>query len=318
MMSEENPKVSVVMPVYNGESYLSEAIESILAQTFENFEFVIVNDGSTDNSEEIIRSFPDERIRLINQSNRGLVESLNCGLHSSRGTYIARMDADDVCAPSRLEAEIKLFLSCPSLSVVGTSIKRIDPAGRLLKVDYYLANDAEIRQEMLLDNPFAHGSIMMRRDFALQAGGYRSEYWPAEDYDLWRRMASLGELANILEPLYLHRENSGTTPLHQSRRSEVTVRISNELLSASAPLRDLPLRQCLRRYEHEPRSVREVVQARVISNYYRVLLAYGARGMPLLALCRLARLTTTSGKAGFQSVARNISRKVNGVRSVIS
>src|SRR5215813_1090725 len=130
MMNEDAPKVSVVMPVYNGESYLCEAIESVLAQTFEKFEFVIINDGSTDNSEEIILSYPDERIRLIQQSNRGLVESLNCGLQSSRGAYIARMDADDISAPSRLEAELKMFLSQPSLSMVGTSIKRIDPAGR--------------------------------------------------------------------------------------------------------------------------------------------------------------------------------------------
>jgi len=298
-----------VMPVYNGESYLCEAIESVLGQTFENFEFLIINDGSTDSSEEIIRSYPDERIQLIQQCNRGLVESLNRGLQSARGTYIARMDADDISDPSRLEQEIKLFLSHPSLSVVGTSIKRIDPGGRFLKVDYYLANDAEIRQEMLLHNPFAHGSVMMRRDFALQAGGYRSEYWPAEDYDLWRRMAGFGELANILEPLYLYRENSnGTTSLHLSRQMDMTTRISNELLASPAPLRDLPLRQCLRLYDEQPRPVREVVQSRVISNYFRILMAYGVRGRLLLAMMRFARLTMTSGKAGLHSVLKKIHR----------
>ncbi len=129
----ENPKVSVIMSVYNGDKYLREAIESILNQTFTDFEFIIVNDGSTDNSLEIIESYDDERIKTINnKKNIGLTKSLNKALKFAKGKYIARQDADDVSLPNRFEKQVEYLDSHPEVALVGTSVYLIDENGKII------------------------------------------------------------------------------------------------------------------------------------------------------------------------------------------
>jgi glycosyltransferase involved in cell wall biosynthesis len=206
---DKQPKVSVVMSVYNGEKYIKKAIESILCQTFRDFEFIIINDGSTDNTLKIISKCKDSRIVLITRQNKGLVASLNEGIIKAKGEYIARQDADDYSDPERLEKQIsKINKGKGNIVLIGTSMHYIGLNGNTIKDYYVLSGDSELRSELMIRNPFVHGSVIFKKQTAIQAGLYRKEFWPAEDYDLWQRLSGLGDVENLYEPLYYYRENN--------------------------------------------------------------------------------------------------------------
>ncbi len=204
------PLVSVVMSVYNGGQYLHQAIESILNQTFKNFEFIIINDGSTDKSLEIIKGFAkkDRRIKAITRENKGLVASLNEGILIAKGQLIARQDADDASLPTRLEKQVNEFNKSPNLVLLGSSMKVMDEESKTLHTHYVLLGNTELKQELLVRSPFAHGSTMYKKEVAIKAGLYSQQCWPAEDYEFWLRLGSYGDFANINQPLYIYRENS--------------------------------------------------------------------------------------------------------------
>ena len=191
--------ISVIMPVYNGEKYLSEAIESILNQTYRNFEFLIINDGSTDTSEEIICSYTDPRIfYLKNDKNRGLVYTLNYGISVARGEYIARMDADDISFPHRFEKQIEAFDIDSDLGLCGTWAKVIG-SNTILKVE---TEHERIKCGLFFTNQFIHSSVMLRKDILIELGNYYDENnFPAEDYGLWIELSCKIKLVNI--PLIL-------------------------------------------------------------------------------------------------------------------
>jgi glycosyltransferase involved in cell wall biosynthesis len=206
-INQISPLVSVVMSVYNGETYLREAIDSILNQTFSDFEFIIINDGSSDNSLSIIQSYHDKRIVLIdNDGNKGLIFSLNKGLEIAKGAYIARMDADDVCMPERLNLQVKLFENQPSAMIIGS--------------DYYLlaenklryiknVNDSDYQKAVLLFAPcFCHPTVMMRNIFKAKSIYYNQNFIHAEDYKLWTDLYALGDYFNINKPLLQYRNHS--------------------------------------------------------------------------------------------------------------
>ena len=195
------------MSVYNGSKYLHEAITSILNQTFTDLEFIIINDGSVDDSEEIIKTFKDERIIYINnEKNVGLIESLNKGLVAAKGKFIARMDADDVAMPQRLELQVKAFEASPGAIVIGS--------------DYFLLtgkrtshiknkNNSDYQKAVLLFSPcFCHPTVMMKNVFKEKNLFYNSNYVHAEDYKLWTDLAALGEFKNVTEPLLKYRSHS--------------------------------------------------------------------------------------------------------------
>ncbi|MEK7594259.1 MAG: glycosyltransferase [Patescibacteria group bacterium] len=213
-------QVSVVMSVYNGEAFLRDAIDSILAQTYKDFEFVIVNDGSTDGSESIIKSYNDPRIKLFSQDNEGLVAGLNKGIEQSSGEYIARQDADDMSEPTRLQKQLGLLQADEELVIVGSSMKVMDGAGKVLHEHRVLLNDPELEQELLIRSPFAHGSVVFRKSAYDKAGGYTQDEWPAEDYGLWLRMASFGKFANVDEPLYVYRDNAAGISAQNSTQQD--------------------------------------------------------------------------------------------------
>jgi len=199
-------KVSVVMSCYNAEKYLREAIDSILNQTFRNFEFVIINDGSTDNSNEIICSYQDPRIKLLHHENRGLQASLNRGINSSKGEYIARMDADDISEPSRLEEQNRYLDKNPECVLVGTSGFIIDIDGQVLgRLQKPSDQDAIHKELQSGSSPFIHGSVMFRKEVASCCGLYNEQMVEVEDWDLWRRMINLGKMTNIAINLYQYR-----------------------------------------------------------------------------------------------------------------
>ena len=160
-----NPKVTVLMPVYNGEIYLAEAIESILNQTFADFEFLIIDDGSTDNTWGILSSYNDNRIRLTrNPKNVGLIESLNNALTLAIGHYIARIDADDISLPKRLEKQKEFLDKNLEIALVGSWVEIIDRQGKRIGYQKFLWDDSLIRWQLLFKTTFAHSAIMARRD----------------------------------------------------------------------------------------------------------------------------------------------------------
>ena len=199
----KNPKVTVLMSVYNGEKYLNEAIDSILGQTFKDFEFLIVNDGSTDKTGDILKSYDDPRIKIINnEKNIGLTKSLNKGLKLARGEYIARQDADDISMPERLEKEVEFLEQNKNVGLVGTDYLFINEKGKVVHIVKCLNGSRELKAKLLKGNQFGHGSVMLRRECIDRVGTYREEFKFAQDYDFCLRIAEMYDVANISEPLY--------------------------------------------------------------------------------------------------------------------
>lgn len=211
-MSNAKPKISVILPVYNGQDYLTEAIDSVLSQSFSDFELIIVNDGSTDGSAAIIEKLGDSRIRFFQQSNKGLAATLNRAISLARGAYIARQDQDDVCLPSRFERQVAFLDANPDVGMVGTSAEiRVgnERTNRYLK--HPVAN-ASLKFGLLFDNHFVHSSVMIRRSVLEGLGGYSedSARQPPEDYELWSRVMKKYKLANLPEVLLAYREVEGS------------------------------------------------------------------------------------------------------------
>ena len=214
------PKVSVLMPVYNGEKYLREAIESILKQSFADFEFLIINDGSTDKSREIILSFTDPRIRLIdNEENLKLIKTLNKGFKLAKGEYIARMDADDISLPQRLEKQVKFMSGHPKIGACGTLVRTIGKQGGF--VANRLIDPEEIRANHLFHTSLAHPSVMIRKEIIEKHGfQFDEKFIHCEDYEFWTRFAKISKLSNLNEVLLLYR-------IHDNNISSVYSQIQN-------------------------------------------------------------------------------------------
>jgi len=195
-----NPKISVVMSVYNGEKYFREAIDSILNQTLTDFEFIIVNDDSTDSSLEIIQSYHDERIKIINnEKNIGLTRSLNIAIEQAQGEFIARQDADDISLPNRFEEQLKYLEQHQEVALLGTSIQTINEDGKITGKRTVLANPTK---SLVKVNPFKHGSTMFRSGIVRELGGYNELFRYGQDYELWLRIASYYEVRNLTQVLY--------------------------------------------------------------------------------------------------------------------
>ena len=207
------PAISILMTVFNAEPYLGFAIDSIERQTFEDWEFIIVDDASTDRSLAIAEAYAkkDPRIKIIrNAINKGQTRCLNQGLSEARGAWIARQDADDLSHPARLQRQWKRVQEEPTLVLLGTSGSMIDKMGKLIGLlDMPLTHDL-IRWSAPIKNPFLHTSVMFRTDIAQSLGGYDERYHIAQDYDLWTRMIRNHRVANLSERLisYRHLDSS--------------------------------------------------------------------------------------------------------------
>lgn len=216
-----SPRVTVLMPVYNGENHLAAAIQSILGQTFRDFELLIVEDGSTDHSLARIADFNDARIRVITHGyNRGLVASLNTGLNQAKGEYVARMDCDDVSFPERLGKQVAFMDNHPEVGLCGTWFER----HRNGTVEWVrpATGDAEIRFWLLFKTTFLHSSVMLRRAIFLEHGlNYPDHYPHAEDYALWIQASAFMKLANIPEFLvaYHYHPDNTSSRHHQAQQT---------------------------------------------------------------------------------------------------
>lgn len=196
------PEITVLMSVFNGSNTVANAIESILNQTFKNFEFIIINDGSTDDTSEILNQFSkaDSRINLFEQKNLGLTKSLNNGVNAANGKYIARQDADDLSKPQRLQKQLLLFQNNPSIALVGSNSEdHYDSLGASSEWGFY--SDEELKSIVYLQTPFPHSSAMVRTDALRAVGGYNEDFKTSQDADLWMRIASKHEISMCPEAL---------------------------------------------------------------------------------------------------------------------
>jgi glycosyltransferase involved in cell wall biosynthesis len=232
MIPSRLPKVTVLMPVFNGEAFLDEAIESILSQTFTDFEFLIIDDGSIDKSVNIVRSYNDHRIKLVcNNKNLGLVATLNRGIELSSGTYIARMDCDDVSLPERLEKQIDFMESHPD---VGVCSSWIEVLGKVPKqVWKYPVKSEEIKCWLIFESVLPHPSAVIRtKTFKERKLFYDSSFPHAEDFELWVRAGKYLSYANIDEVLLLYRLHANNVGvIHRNEKKSSAARIRNIQLS---------------------------------------------------------------------------------------
>ena len=219
---KQQPIVSVVMGVYNSERHLRQAVESILNQTFSDFEFIIVNDGSTDSSRAILESYDDSRILLLhNRDNIGLTRSLNKGLAIARGDYVARMDADDISMRRRLGKQVAFFKVHPAVGILGTSGVKIDSKGHYVGLLEMPASNLQIRWASLLGNPFLHPTVMVRRAILkCRDLTYDEAFETAQDYDLWTRTLRCTLGANLSEALIRYRLCDGLSGKQRTSQIE--------------------------------------------------------------------------------------------------
>jgi glycosyltransferase involved in cell wall biosynthesis len=220
------PRVSVVMAAHNAEEYLRPAIDSILGQTLSQIELIVVDDGSTDGTWDILQCYHDPRLFRIKTKHSGLEASLNVGIQCARSELIARMDADDVSLPFRLARQEEFLRADPEVAMVGSFCRRISEAGRDLGVMKAPCSWSDIRRAMSRDNVFIHSTVMVRRS-ALRTVGLYDPAYRFGDYELWIRIAAAFPVANIPEVLVLRREHqrnmSYAIPVSRSRWERLRV-----------------------------------------------------------------------------------------------
>ena len=202
----DTPLISIIMPVYNGTKYLPKAISSVLGQTYKNFEFIIVDDGSEENIEEIVNGFSDDRIKFFKREHAGISTQLNFGLEMAKGEFIARMDSDDSCLPERLDKQISFLFDHPEISVVGSNIIYIDENDEIIQNREYPEHNAAIAEAMPILASVCHPAIMLRADVFKSVGKYAEDAPPVEDLEIFLRMIEKGiQFYNIQECLLYYR-----------------------------------------------------------------------------------------------------------------
>ena len=276
--SNKMPRVTVLMPVYDGERFLREAVDSVLVQTYADFEFVVVDDGSTDRTAQILDAYDDSRIvRLCRRANRGIVPALNWGVAVSRGELIARHDADDVAQPCRLEEQVRLLDRHPELVIVGSSSHLIDEGGMHLGTQCYPASDTAIRWQMLFHNSFVHTSVMVRAEvLRTNALRYDAQALHAEDYDLWSRLLYHGQGMNVGQALVkqrIHMHQIGQVAAVQQRQSADRIARGN-LERLGTHLSETEAGVLRRWHNHFPRRLRPQ-DVRLCRALLRLLDAFG-------------------------------------------
>src|SRR5581483_10303369 len=275
--------VSVVMPVFNGATDTPKAIESLFQQTFQDFEIIAVNDGSSDDTASVLNSIADPRLRVVHQDNVGLARTLNRGVSLARGKYIARLDHDDIAKPTRLEMQVAFLNSHQQCGLVGTRSEIWVEDQATGRVHDHPIDNNSLQFELLFDNFFVHSSVMSRKSLFVSLGGYATdpERPIPEDYELWSRFARCAEVANLPDRLTIYRE----FPRSLSRRDAACIlqgvaRISAENLAA-------------------------IVEAPQVCEVHRdaAFLAHGmherlSRSPDIEAVCRLVRQAATKINGG--------------------
>lgn len=217
---EENakqlPEISVVMPTYNGDKWIRESIDSVLNQTFENFELLIIDDGSSDSTKEIIENYKkaDKRIITVYKSHTGATDSQNVGINIARGSWIARIDQDDICEPERLSKQLAFVYNNPEIDLLGSGFIEIDKDGNYIKKHSFPRHHKRLTANLeTLRRFFPHSSAFYRLDAARKVGKYNIRFIRADDWDLWQRLSEQGKIACLAEPLVKIRKHAGQMSL---------------------------------------------------------------------------------------------------------
>lgn len=226
------PKVSILMPVYNAERYIAQALESIIYQDYKDWELILINDGSTDRSDEIIREYEDERIYYINNpQNLKLIKTLNKGIDYCDGDYIARMDADDIMVSDRLKHQVDFMDAHPDYLMCGTNAIVVDSEGNKTGEIKNLTDNDMLQINLLFSVPFIHPTVMVRKE-VLQANRYDEAYVHIEDYELWCRIAKLGKVANTNKNLLAYRwHNANISVIHNQEQKRLKDKVVTHQLS---------------------------------------------------------------------------------------
>jgi len=224
LYNKQVPEISVLMSCYNAERWLAEAIESVLTQSFKDFEFIIVNDGSSDSTSEVIAkySMQDPRIVVINKPNSGLADSLNRGIRKARGKWIARIDADDICEVNRLKHQLAYILKHQDTVLLGSGFVEIDHLGRFVKEHNFPPYHAKLVHRLERHQAFfAHSSAFYKTSVVQALGGYRICFKAAQDWDLWLRLSEMGKIGSISAPLVRIRKHKNQISLIESGRRQL-------------------------------------------------------------------------------------------------
>ena len=235
------PRVSVVLPVWNGAAFLEEAIASVLAQTLSEFELLIMDDGSSDESAVIALELAatDARVRVIQLARVGIAAALNTGIRLARAQYIARMDSDDISLPPRLQRQVEYLDLHPSCVVVGSDAEVIDREGRCIGRTQVPYTHDGIRRKLIAGygGALVHPAVMMRKDAVVAVGGYRAYRSPSEDRDLWVRLIEVGQIVNLPETLLRYRRHHNSIG---SRERVPLMRASTAIINESRRQQGLP------------------------------------------------------------------------------
>jgi glycosyltransferase involved in cell wall biosynthesis len=223
------PAASVLLPVHDGARFLPEALDSVLGQTLSEIEVVVVDDGSTDGTAAVLGQYRDPRLHVVSQGHGGLVAALEAALREATAPFVARMDADDVSLPTRLEQQVGFLEANSDVGLLGCGVEVIDEGGRAEGTTVLPPGDAELRRRLLLRNPFTHGSVVLRREALERAGGYRAGHGANEDYDLWRRIARTWQLAALPEVLYRYRRHAAAVTATEPGRLRLREALRDEL-----------------------------------------------------------------------------------------
>lgn len=235
------PRISVILAAYNSEKYLVSAVESILHQTYRDFELLLFDDGSTDSTPRIIREFgkKDHRVIPISRPNKGLTRTLNEGIERATGEYLARMDADDISLPERFEKQVAYLDAHPECVCLGTRVTLIDPYGSPIRVGDHKLTHEQIESDLLRGIGWAivHPAAMMRTEAVRRLGGYREQFKTSQDLDLFLRLGEIGKLANLPEPLVQYRQHFESV---NNTKSDEQWRVKSIIVAEAYDRRGLP------------------------------------------------------------------------------
>lgn len=235
------PRISVILAAYNSEKYLVQAVRSILQQTYRDFELLLFDDGSTDSTPRIVADFArqDPRVIAISRPNKGLTRTLNEGIERATGEYLARMDADDISLPERFEKQVAYLDAHPECVCLGTRVTLIDPYGSPIRVGDHKLTHEQIESDLLQGIGWAivHPAAMMRTESVRRIGGYREQFKTSQDLDLFLRLAEIGKLANLPEPLVQYRQHFESV---NNTKAEEQWRVKSIIVGDAYDRRGLP------------------------------------------------------------------------------
>ena len=215
------PLISMVTSVYNGEAYLKECLDSVINQTLQDFEYIILNNGSTDSTAGILARYEDPRIRIVQQENLGIARSLNKGIHMAKSDLIARLDADDVSDPNRLEKQIKFMNQHPEIVLCGSRFKVLLEKDYIDFPNHAPEENEAIRKSMSCFNPFAHSTVVFRKTAFIKSGGYSAKFKFGQDYELWSRLLDFGKAYILKDKLITVRLSEQSTSSQNSKAMRI-------------------------------------------------------------------------------------------------